>query len=98
MQDPTTQSAGSTRVRVYSTTYCGYCRRAEELLDRLGIAYESIDVTSDWDMRDWLVENARGRRTVPVIFIDGLPIGGYQELAKLVADGKLEHLKAARVA
>jgi len=30
-----------------------------------------------------------------VIFIDGRPIGGYQELAALVRDGKLEDMARA---
>ena len=83
------------RVLVYSTTYCGYCRRAEELLRREGIAFETIDVTGDVHARAELVERTGGRRTVPVIFIDGEPIGGYQELAALVRGGELKHISAA---
>jgi len=83
------------RVLVYSTTYCGYCRRAEELLRREGIAFEAIDVTGDADARAELVERAGGRRTVPVIFVDGEPIGGYRELAAMVRVGALKHISAA---
>jgi glutaredoxin 3 len=83
------------RVVVYSTTYCGFCRRAEDLLRREGIAFEAIDVTDDVHARGQLVERAAGRRTVPVIFVDGKPIGGYQELAAMVRAGGLKHLSAA---
>jgi glutaredoxin 3 len=83
------------RVVVYSTTYCGFCRRAEDLLRREGIAFEAIDVTNDVHARAQLVERAGGRRTVPVIFVDGKAIGGYQELAALVRAGGLKHLSAA---
>jgi len=76
---------GRARVRVFSTTYCGWCRRAEELLTRQGIPFEKIDVTGDDEARAALVENAGGRRTVPVIFVDGRAIGGYEELARLIA-------------
>jgi glutaredoxin 3 len=85
----------SSRVVVYSTSYCGYCRRAEDLLRRLGIAFESIDVTDDAPARAELVERAGGRRTVPVIFIDGEPIGGYDELAAMVRAGQLKQLAQA---
>jgi glutaredoxin 3 len=85
----------TSRVVVYSTTYCGYCRRAEELLRREKIAFEIIDVTDDLPVRAELVKRAHGRRTVPVIFIDGEPIGGYQELAALARAGELKHLSAA---
>lgn len=80
------------RVVVYCTSYCGYCRRAEALLQREGIAFEAVDVTDDPQARAELVERADGRRTVPVIFIDGNPIGGYQELAALVQAGQLKHI------
>lgn len=83
------------RVRVFSTTYCGWCRRAEQLLDHHGIAFEAIDVTDDPQARAFLVEQSGGRRTVPVIFLDSSPIGGYQELARLMATGGLDHLKPA---
>lgn len=78
------------RVIVYETTYCGYCRRAEQLLRRRGIPFEAIDVTDNREERERLVERANGRRTVPVIFIDGEPIGGYAELAHMNASGELD--------
>lgn len=85
----------NTRVVVYSTRYCGYCHRAEALLHREGIAFKTIDVTDDVRARAELIERAHGRRTVPVIFIDDEPIGGYQELAALVHAGDLKHMSAA---
>lgn len=82
----------TSRVVVYSTTYCGFCRSAEELLRRAGIPFETIDVTNDANTRAELVERAGGRRTVPVVFVDGEAIGGYQELAAKVRAGELKHL------
>jgi glutaredoxin 3 len=73
------------RVRLYGTTYCGSCRRAEALLVKEGIPFEKIDVTGDDETRMALVEAAGGRRTVPVIFVDGRVIGGYEDLMRLVA-------------
>jgi glutaredoxin 3 len=77
-------------VTVYSTSYCGFCTRAEDLLRRKGIPFTRIDVTHDSRMRDELVERAHGRRTVPVIFFDGEAIGGYRELAALAISGELD--------
>jgi glutaredoxin 3 len=82
-------------VTVYSTTTCGWCRRAEELLQRHGIPFEIIDVTTDREAREELIERASWR-TVPVIFIEGRPIGGYRELATLIAAGGLAHLASPR--
>jgi glutaredoxin 3 len=79
------QPAGDARVKVFGTASCGWCRRAEALLTREGIPFEKVDVTGDDEARAALVEDAGGRRTVPVIFVDGRAIGGYEELARLVA-------------
>jgi glutaredoxin 3 len=78
---------------MFTTTYCGWCRRAEQLLQLKGIRFAAIDVTGDAAARAELVDRAGGRQTVPVIFLDDQPIGGYQELARLVAAGGLDHLK-----
>jgi glutaredoxin 3 len=77
------------RVVVYSTTHCGFCTRAADLLRDEGIAFDVIDVTNDRRARATLIERAHGRRSVPVIFVDDQPIGGYQELVVMVAAGEL---------
>ena len=76
------------RVKIYTTTYCGYCLRAKKLLETKKIPFEEINVTEDPKTRDWLVKTT-GLKTVPQIFIDDKPIGGYDDLAKLDAEGKL---------
>jgi glutaredoxin 3 len=78
----------SADVQVYTTDYCPYCTRAKALLDKRGIAYEEIDVSSDTEKRAWLVQ-ATGRRTVPQIFIKGEPVGGCDDLYALDRSGEL---------
>jgi glutaredoxin 3 len=75
-------------VKVYTTTFCGYCVRAKMLLGKRGIPYEEINVSGDIEARDWLVK-ATGKKTVPQIFIGGEPIGGSEELAALDRSGEL---------
>ena len=91
MQNPSVSGAP---VTVYSTKTCGWCRRAEELLARNAIPFETIDVTGNHAARAALIERAHWR-TVPVIFVEGRPIGGYRELANLLNAGALAHLKRA---
>jgi glutaredoxin 3 len=86
-------STASPGVRIYTTTFCGYCVAAKRLLGARGVAYEEIDVTGDYAKRAWLVEATR-RRTVPQIFIHDLAIGGYEELAALDRQGRLKELLA----
>jgi glutaredoxin 3 len=83
------------KVTVYSTRHCGFCVAARNLLDNLGIAYENVDVTGDRAARLALVQLAGGRRTVPVIVIDGEVIGGYVELMRLAVSGGLAPSAAA---
>jgi len=82
-----------TRIRMYSTTWCGYCIRAKALLDRRGLEYEEILMDDDPAFRQKLLEMT-GRWTVPQIFIDDVPIGGYTELWTLDRDGRLDELAA----
>lgn len=85
------------RIRVFGTQFCGWCQRAENLLRQHGIRFDSIDVTGDAQARARLVEEAGGRRTVPVIFLGNQAIGGYEELARLMRVGGLDHLKPSGV-
>jgi glutaredoxin 3 len=71
------------RVQVFTTSYCPYCVRAKALLVRRGIPFEETDVTNDAHTRARLVQLTGGRRTVPQIFIGGVPIGGCDELREL---------------
>ena len=82
------------RVVVYRTTYCAYCLAACALLRKRGILFDEIDVTADSEARAALVVKAEGRRQVPQIFIDDLPIGGYTDLRALDASGQLAELLA----
>lgn len=77
-------------VRIYTTTYCGFCVRAKQLFDKKGVAYEEIDVTQDDALRTKLVEMTGGQRTVPQIWIGDTHVGGYSDVAALDRDGRLD--------
>ncbi|OGQ37218.1 MAG: glutaredoxin 3 [Deltaproteobacteria bacterium RIFCSPHIGHO2_12_FULL_43_9] len=79
------------KVKIYTTTYCGYCKRAKELFRSKGIEFEEIDVTNDEGQRKKLVD-LTGKRTVPQIFINEKGIGGYDDLALLEESGELDKL------
>jgi glutaredoxin 3 len=82
-------------VKIYTTTYCGYCVRAKDLLTRKGVKYEELDVTGDDEMRSKLVEMSGGQRTVPQIFIGDTHVGGYSDLARLDSEGRLDPMLQA---
>ena len=75
-------------IRIYTTRWCGYCAAARELLDEKGVQYEVIDVGFNKNLRREMTELS-GHQTVPQIFIDSQPVGGYDDIAALDASGKL---------
>ena len=79
-------------VTVYTTTYCPWCRKAEEFLTSKGVPFTNIDVTGDDAQRERLVELSGGRKTVPQIFIGEQPIGGYTDMIALHQKGELDGL------
>ena len=86
------------RVTMYTTAYCGYCRRAERLLAAKGITdIDEIRVDQDPDLRLAMMQKT-GRRTVPQIYIGDRHVGGYDELAALDRAGKLNALLAGEAA
>lgn len=76
-------------VKLYTTTYCSYCRAAKQFMDEHDISYEEIDLSADTDLRLKISESAGGYRMVPMIFVGEKFIGGYQELVGLFQSGEL---------
>jgi glutaredoxin 3 len=76
-------------IEVYSSNNCPWCVRAKALLENKGLDYEEIDVSADTDRTLEMVERS-GRRSVPQIFIDDEPVGGFVELSALNQAGKLD--------
>ncbi|MDP2599715.1 MAG: glutaredoxin 3 [Deltaproteobacteria bacterium] len=76
------------KIKIYTADYCGYCKKAKALLESKKIPFEEVDITEDDAKREWLVKTT-GRKTVPQIFIDEKPIGGFDDLANMDKAGKL---------
>ncbi len=83
----------SAKVTIYVTAYCGYCHAAKRLLHGKGVSFEEIRVDSRPDLRAWLAEVSE-QRTVPQIFINGQPIGGYSELSAFEKGKQLDSMLA----
>lgn len=80
-------------VKVYSTNYCPFCTRAKQLLKSKNIPFQEIDLTNQSDLRE-KISKETGWQTVPMIFIDGKLIGGFDDLNALNQNGKLDALVA----
>jgi len=64
------------KVTVYSTQSCQYCRMAKAFLEKHGVPYESIDAGSDSKAAEKMIEIS-GQRGVPVIVVDDEVIVGF---------------------
>ena len=72
------------KVEIYTTPTCHYCHMAKEYFKEHNIEYTEHDVSVDAEARTEMVEKS-GQMGVPVIFINGKMITGFDQ-------GKIEEL------
>lgn len=72
--------AKKTKVKVYSTPTCPYCKAAKEYLKEHKITYEDIDVSKDQAAANEMIEKS-GQMGVPVIEIGNTIIVGFDREA-----------------
>lgn len=62
----------SDTVTMYSTTWCGYCRRLKGQMEREGIGYSEVNIEHDQESADLVEKVNGGNQTVPtLVFADG---------------------------
>jgi glutaredoxin len=65
--------------------------RVEELLKSRSIAYRSLDVTGDEATLAFVMREAKCEEDdLPIVYVAGTPVGGYNELVDWDVSGKLE--------
>jgi len=75
-------------VEIYTKDWCPYCHGAKALLEDKGIEFAEIDVTQD-EAQEAVMRTRSARRTVPQVFIDGVHVGGFDDLVELDRAGAL---------
>ncbi len=80
------------KVVIYTMPACPYCISAKRLFDAKGVAYEEKLLGYDDDAAWDTLESKTGFKTMPQIFINDQFVGGYNDVAKLDAAGKLDAL------
>lgn len=81
-------------VVIYTTAICPYCERAKRLLARKGAAWREVRVDREPAQLEAMLAKTAGRRSVPQIFIGARHVGGFDELAELNLEGRLDALLA----
>ena len=79
-------------IEIYTKDTCPYCFLAKSILRQHGAGYDEHSLTEYPELFEAMVERSGGGVTVPQIFIDGVPIGGADQLALLNEQGKLDDL------
>jgi mycoredoxin len=61
---------------MYSTTWCGYCRRLKGQMDREGITYNEINIEQDPQSAAFVEKANGGNQTVPTVLVVSANGGG----------------------
>lgn len=57
---------------MYSTVWCGYCKRLKTMLKSEGIAFKEVDIEHDPEAAQFVMSVNGGNQTVPTVkFPDG---------------------------
>jgi len=76
-------------VKIYTSRVCPYCNSAKALFKRLGVDYQEVGLDADPDLRARLSAENGGWRTVPMIFVNGKFLGGFDDVSALHDKGQL---------
>jgi mycoredoxin len=58
-------------VTIYSTRWCGFCRRLKSQLAREGIEVSEVDIEQDPAAADFVMSVNGGNQTVPTVLLPG---------------------------
>lgn len=76
-------------VIIYSKDECDYCTKAIDLLKSTDLEYEEFKLNKHFsreELKEWFPD----AKTFPVILLDKMWIGGYNELVEVVEEWKKE--------
>ncbi|UYZ85011.1 hypothetical protein MTZ49_05480 [Entomomonas sp. E2T0] len=84
------QNNAQDTIHLYSTAWCGYCKKARNILIQSGVRYKEYDIEKD--AMAYERHKKLGGRGVPLIEANGKLIKGYNEqiLKELVADKRYQ--------
>ena len=88
------QETNMSKVDIYTKGHCPYCHRAKALLAKKEINFNEIEIDVMPELRSTMIERAKGKSTVPQIFIKDHHVGGCDELFALEAKNQLDSLLA----
>jgi monothiol glutaredoxin len=70
---------------------CGFSSRAVAILDHLGVAFETVDVLQDPELRNG-IKDYSDWPTVPQLYVKGEFVGGSDIMMEMYEAGELQQL------
>jgi mycoredoxin len=87
---PSHSTNSSDEIVMYTTDWCADCWRAKQVMQSLKVPYLEVDITTDEDAFERVLQLNNGRRSVPtIVFPDGSVL---IEPSAPVLVQKLQHL------
>jgi monothiol glutaredoxin len=74
---------------------CGFSSKAIAILDHLGVAYESVDVLQDMEIRAG-IKDYSDWPTIPQLYVKGEFLGGSDIMMEMYEAGELQELVEAQ--
>ncbi|BAU41200.1 MULTISPECIES: Grx4 family monothiol glutaredoxin [Cyanophyceae] len=68
---------------------CGFSNNVVQILNSLGVPYETVDVLEDYEIRQGIKEYSSWP-TIPQVYINGEFIGGSDVMIELYQQGELQ--------
>lgn len=78
-------------ILIYSSAICPYCLAAKNFLKSKGLAYREVRIDLDAVARKDMMDKAK-RSSVPQIFVNGVHVGGFDDMVALDRAGKFTSL------
>lgn len=70
---------------------CGFSSRAVQILDHCGVAYESVDVLQDMEIRQG-IKTYSDWPTIPQLYVKGEFLGGSDIMMEMFEAGELQQI------
>ena len=70
---------------------CGFSNNVVQILNSMGVPYETVDVLSDYEIRQGIKEYSNWP-TIPQVYINGEFIGGSDIMIELYQKGELQQM------
>lgn len=78
-------------ILIYSSAICPYCLAAKNFLKSKGLGYREVRIDLDAVARRDMLDKAK-RTSVPQIFVNGVHVGGFDDMVALDRAGNFAPL------